>query len=113
MSPKARAAAAHFRAHERRRVALSATLRDGRGAFSWRVRVRDLGLGGAGIELDQPIDGGHEVVLEIVAPSLWDPLVVRGDVAWAQGERAGVRFAFEDPSLLFALFEVLAAEGFE
>ncbi|MCC6558286.1 MAG: PilZ domain-containing protein, partial [Polyangiaceae bacterium] len=45
------AARDHFRAYARRRVDLGATLRDRQTADEQPVRVRDLGIGGACVEL--------------------------------------------------------------
>src|SRR5262245_22405219 len=108
-------ARAYFRVHERRRVDFPAKLcvhdgsrPGGLASEPWTrgpkrdVRVRDLGLGGAGIEIPEgalspsPIDRQRRglasegpvidqempVTLELLAPVLWDPLVLEGKVAW-------------------------------
>ena len=109
----------HFRAEARRVVALAAVVRDESSRFVWRARVRDLGLGGAGLELAEAAAAGQRVVLEIAVPTRWDPLVVRGVIAWVrQGEgrepwRAGVRFAFDDTSAAWTLWDVLGAEAYD
>jgi hypothetical protein len=115
------AARDHFRAHARRRVDLDATLRAKDGAFAHEARVRDLGLGGACVEL--PDAGGVEreapVVLEVMAPTLWDPLLLGGRIAWVRrGERArplraGVRFEHRDSAALYALFQLLGAQVYD
>lgn len=105
----------HFRRHERRLVKIPGMLRDRSGGFGWRVQVADLGLGGAGVEAGavEAVLPGHPIVLEIVAPTLWDPLTVRGSVAWiAPSGRLGVRFDYDDSDLVVAVFEVLGVEGF-
>jgi hypothetical protein len=119
----------HFRAHARRRVDLDATLR-GRdpagaqgGVFTHDARVRDLGLGGACIEIADPdAFGGAEsqgsITLEVMAPTLWDPLVLDGRVAWirriaGRPTRAGVRFEHREPVALYALFQLLGAHLYE
>ena len=139
----------HFRAHERRRVDFPAKLcvhdgsrvAGGLASEPWTggpkrdVRVRDLGLGGAGIEIPEgalspsPLDRqrrglaseapiiDHEmpVTIELLAPVLWDPLVLEGKVAWirraGQGRptRAGIRFEHREPSVLYGLFQFLGA----
>jgi len=128
----------HFRAYARRRVDLGATLRDRQTAEEEPVRVRDLGLGGACVELPEGrrsiepagwsaaepglvaiLEQEAAVTLELTAPTLWDPLPLRGRVAWirrgAAGKpaRAGIRFEHHDAGSLFALHELLAATGFD
>ena len=88
-------------------------LRDRGGGFSWKVRVVDLSFGGAGMESAEALDKGHPVVVEVVAPSLWDPLVLRGHVVWSLTGRMGIAFEADDPQALFALFEVLTTNAYE
>jgi hypothetical protein len=123
------AARDHFRAHARRRVDLDAMLRGRDAGFSHDARVRDLGLGGACIEISDPGTGGGApplgvereaaVTLELMAPTLWDPLALGGKIAWvkrgAAGRptRAGVRFEHREPSALFALFQLLGAHVYD
>jgi hypothetical protein len=92
---------------------LPALLRDRGGGFSWGVRVIDISFGGAGIESTEALDPDHPVVLEVVAPSLWDPLVLRGHIVWSSAGRVGVAFDADDPQALFALFEVLTTNAYE
>jgi hypothetical protein len=124
----------HFRAHARRRVDLDATLRGRDGGFSHVARVRDLGLGGACVEIGDPTGSaallGREprdarvereapVTLEVMAPTLWDPLLLAGRVAWVRRgvagrpTRAGVRFEHREPSSLYALFQLLGAHIYD
>lgn len=119
----------HFRAHGRRRVSLAATLRRPLGDAAGnrrpegeRVRIRDIGLGGACVEaqsFEQPLRLEAQVVLEVTAPTLWDPLVLRGRVAWLRQGRAdepsrfGVRFDHAEQGGLFALFHLLGASTFD
>ena len=126
----------HFRAHGRRRVDLHARLGElsrahGEGRDpAFDVRVRDLGLGGACIEVSDsvlrslaaPFDVDAPVTIEVIAPTLWDPLLLRGKVAWmrrgarageARGVRAGVRFEHRDATALYALFQLLGAHAYD
>lgn len=134
------AARDHFRAHARRRVDLGATLRDRQTAEEQLVRVRDLGLGGICVELadgqgssEPGADAGWsspgpglaallvpeaDVTVELTAPTLWDPLPLRGKIAWirrAAGKptRAGVRFDHRDAAALFALYDLLTSAGYD
>lgn len=127
------AARDHFRAHARRSVDLDATLRGRDGAFSHTARVRDLGLGGACIELGPPtgaasllaadalpvVEREAQVILEVTAPTLWDPLTLPGRIAWVRHgaaprpTRVGVRFEHREPGALFALFQLLGAHAYD
>jgi hypothetical protein len=131
------AARDHFRAHARRRVELGAVLRSPAGLTRQDVRIRDLGLGGVCIEVPEldvaaarepgraarpgPVTLEREasVTLEVLAPSLWDPLVLAGKIAWirrsgpGRATRAGVRFEHREPSALYALFQLLGAHGYD
>ena len=63
------------------------------------------------------LDRDAQVTVELTAPTLWDPLVVRGTIAWikrgTQGRatRAGVRFEHREPAALFTLFQLLGAHA--
>jgi hypothetical protein len=137
------AARDHFRAHARRRGELGAVLRSPMSVSRQDVRIRDLGLGGVCIEVPEveaivppareqgraPIAAARalpvtlerevSVTLEVLAPTLWDPLVLAGKIAWirrgAPGRttRAGVRFEHREPSALYALFQLLGAHGYD
>lgn len=109
----------HFRAHGRRRVDLSATIRGVGAGFHKSARVVDLALGGACLELPDPLELDTRVTVEIVAPTLWDPLVLEGRVAWVRygggtlGARAGVEFEHAAGGAMFALFELLGAHAYD
>ena len=131
----------HFRAHGRQRVALAATLRSGDDETTvtldegGRARIRDIGLGGACVELARVTAEGQPpqsprppapaflraeapIIIEVTSPTLWDPLVLRGRVAWLRGVRGaeparfGVRFEHADQGGLFALFQLLGVHTF-
>ena len=116
----------HFRAHGRKNVNLPASLRDEQGSVDEEARIRNLGLGGACVEL-MPLAPAESVllrldsavVLEVTAPSLWDPLLVRGRVAWLKrstperGARIGLRFEHQEEGTLFALFQLLGTQAYD
>jgi len=116
----------HFRAHGRKNVSLPASLRDENRTFEEDANIKNLGLGGACVEL-APFAAAEpllmrldaSVTIEVIAPSLWDPLVLRGRVAWlrrSSAERAarlGVRFEHQEEGNLFALFQLLGAQAFD
>lgn len=122
----------HFRAHSRRRVDLPAVLRDRGGTSAQGAKVRNLGLGGALVEVAEPNESGGAgagleldlqpdgaVTLEVTAPTLWDPLTLRGRVAWVRrgqpggATHAGVRFEHRDAGSLYALFQLLGAHAYD
>lgn len=83
-----------------------------------RIRIVNLSLGGACIEAAEPVAPGSIVTLEIVAPTLWDPLVLRGRVVWSRSERGsvprtGLSFEHDDAIRAFALFELLGAHDYD
>lgn len=79
----------------------------------------DLGLQGARLELDEALVPGVDVIVELRAPTLWDPLTLTGRVAWAKWDidthiaQVGVHFEHRSPAALFALFELLGSQGFD
>jgi hypothetical protein len=106
----------HFRAHGRRRVDLSASLRRSQHGSDETIRIVDLSLAGACIEAQQPVLPGARVRVEIVAPTLWDPLVVKCRAVWSgspSSPRTGLSFEHADSALVFALFELLEAHAYE
>ena len=116
----------HFRAHGRKAVNLAASLCDELRSFEEEARIKNLGLGGACVELGarstaEPHVGRPDalVLLEVIAPSLWDPLILRGRVAWTrraapqQPMRVGLRFEHREQGSLFALFQLLGTQAFD
>jgi hypothetical protein len=103
-----------FRAQERLRVRLGAALRDPRLGWVREARVVDLHLFGAGLEMPDPPDVGTVLVVEVSAPSLWDPLRLPATVVWTKAPagrgpaRLGVRFDHAVPEPLLPLFDLLS-----
>jgi len=115
----------HFRAHARYPVELSATLKPRSGGSSQAVRIQDLGLGGAGLEIVEPapiFDALPEreapILLEITIASLWDPIRLRGRIAWLRrgvadrATRAGLRFEHREPTTIHAILLLLGNSSF-
>lgn len=111
----------HFRAHARHRVDLDGRLRIGEGA-SHAVRLRDIGVGGACVELVDAAPAGTldvegPIALEVTAPMLWDPLIVPGKIAWLRRMkperrvRLGVRFELRDVGALRGILKLLGGAG--
>jgi hypothetical protein len=119
----------HFRAHARRSVHLTVTLRSERGAWERLGHVVDLSLAGAGVETDEPLRAGERVTVAFATPTLWDPLVLTAWVAWAHPQRpipgldalgrprmvarAGLAFDYPTPDATLAMFEMLLAIAFD
>jgi hypothetical protein len=80
-----------------------------------QAQVQNVGLGGACVIVDEPLAAGDAVTLSFTAPTLWDPLLLRGRVAWVAGpsRRAGVAFEHRAADAAFALYELIAALGHE
>lgn len=113
---------AHFRALARQAVGVPGALRgvDAEAAWERDVQVLDLSLGGACLELSEPLPEGEAVELVIDTPKLWDPLTVPGAVRWtravpdAEGHRllVGLRFEHVSGGSVRALTQLLEAEAF-
>lgn len=107
-----------FRAHARRDVQLRAVVTHVQAGWQHQAQVVNLGLGGACIVLEQRLGAGDVVTLSFVAPTLWDPLLVRARVAWSEEAaprepaRAGIAFEHRNAPSVFALFELVAAMAY-
>lgn len=112
----------HFRAHARYPVDLGATIRARIGGATTPVRLRDLSLGGAGFEVldsraapSPTFEREAPMIIEIVLPSLWDPIALRGKIAWFRRggadrpARVGLRFEHRDPATVHSLLRLLDA----
>ncbi|MBN2192172.1 MAG: PilZ domain-containing protein [Polyangiaceae bacterium] len=112
-------AADHFRALARRPVSLPATLLAADGSWRTEVSVVDLGLGGAGLLVRGQRVAGTRVKLEVVSPSLWDPLLVEGTVCWTSAPddrgttRLGIAFDHHRAGRLRALLELIASAAYD
>lgn len=107
----------HYRAHARHGVTFAGELALG-DAERIGVRVVDLGIGGAGVEIDRAVALGERVTLHVAAPSLWEPLVVAAEARWCQPRdaaafRAGLRFALRSNRTLRSLLELLAEDAYD
>lgn len=105
------ARARHFRAFARRPSQLSAEVAFG--PIELRGRLVDLGLGGAGLILPEPVTAGERVHLALHLPQLWDPLRIAAEIAWCEARegagdtRAGVRFVAPSGRALRLIAEAL------
>jgi hypothetical protein len=86
--------------------------------------IENIGLGGARVVVDNMLAAGDGVSLSFTAPTLWDPLVLRGHVTWvappthmASGapapRAAGVAFEHTSTDAVFALYELIVTLGYE
>jgi hypothetical protein len=113
-----------FRAHARRHLRAKATLLHQGQGWDRDAVVVDLGFGGACVEVGEALAQGDRVTLSLVAPNLWDPLLVSGQVAWVRPSRidrggglamttAGVAFDLVHPTTLWAIFEMMGALDYD
>jgi len=106
----------HFRAHGRREVDLPATLRHRAERWKKRARVVNLSLGGVCIETTELVEPGIRITVELLVPTLWDPLVLEGRVAWVAHKddkvRMGIELEHQKTGPLFALAELLGAQAY-
>jgi hypothetical protein len=122
------ASGAPFRAHARRAVRIEALVTHLQAGWQQRAAVENIGLGGARVVVDRPVAAGDALSLSFTAPTLWDPLVLRGQVAWvgrppvaqaavaqaAAGPRpVGVAFDHKATDAVFALYELIVTLGYE
>jgi hypothetical protein len=81
-------------------------------------RLSDLSIAGAAIEVNELLEPGSLVTLELLAPTRWDPIAIKSSVRWVraatarQTARMGLSFIFNNHEPLFALFEVLGAHAY-
>ncbi len=83
----------HFRAHDRFRVQLAATMTVVSRGLETQGQILDVGLGGASLEVTQPLRLGEPVIIRVWTPAA----TLHGEVAWVAwaqsgAARAGVRF---------------------
>jgi len=102
-----------FRRFPRQSVTLSAVVAHPVSGWQRDVRVLDLCLAGAGLDVVTvpEIGAGDRVSLSFTSPALWDPLTLTARVVWVQGGRAGVAFEHKTPQSAHALYELLGARS--
>jgi hypothetical protein len=103
----------HFRAWPRRRSDAPVLVRVARSVpepQERRARLTDVGLGGAGLSVDEPLELGAALEVVVPAPNRWEPLVLPARVAWTEGRRAGVAFLPPSERDAYDLFELLGTQ---
>lgn len=119
MGADATSAPPHFRLHARKPVAIHAQVSHTSAGWERSLRVLNLGLGGACLELLDDVASGEELRVSFITPDRWDPLVLRARVAWiARGEdgavkRGGIAFDHDDAESAVALMLLIASHDFE
>ncbi|CAN5518072.1 hypothetical protein BH09MYX1_BH09MYX1_00740 [soil metagenome] len=110
---------AHFRLHGRKPVAIHAQVSHTTAGWERSLRVVDLALGGACLELMDDVAVGEALRVSFVTPDRWDPLVLKARVAWTQtGEdgvmkRGGVAFEHDDEESAVALLLLIGSHDFD
>ena len=111
--------AGQFRAHARRSTRLRALVTHLAEGWQRQADVINVGLGGACVVVDEALAVDDAVSLSFMAPTLWDPLVLRARVAWVgpahprEPTRAGVAFEHKSPTSALALFELVNTISYE
>ncbi|HVR20815.1 MAG TPA: PilZ domain-containing protein [Polyangiaceae bacterium] len=104
----------HFRLRARRNVHLPARISARESGIKLDTVLLDLGLEGACIELQAPVEVGDPVSITVELPGLWDPLVLDAIVTWTAPEneehdaRAGVHFSSPNGQSLLLIAELVA-----
>jgi hypothetical protein len=87
--------------------------------------VENIGFGGARLALDggAPAEFGDALSVSLLAPSLWDALVLRSRVVWVDDRavdgaaravrHVGVAFVHETPRDVLALHDLISALAYE
>jgi PilZ domain len=109
----ARATLAPFRAHARKAVRIASIVTHTQAGWQEQAAVENIGLGGARIRVENALAPGDVLTLSLTAPTLWDPLVLQGRVAWVASRAAGVAFEHKATDAVFALYELIVTLGYE
>ena len=104
----------HFRAYQRTQVAWAAQVSGLLSGESVSCVLVDIGMGGAQISCQSSLPEGAQASLCLIAPMLWEPLVMPARVAWAHeqdGERyhVGLQFLPETGPQLLILADLLGS----
>jgi hypothetical protein len=105
--------------HARRPVQLRAIVTHVAAGWQQSAIIVNLSLGGACALLDEHVAVDDVITLSFIAPTLWDPLVLRARLAWVGPsagpglKRAGVTFDQKSASAMLTLFELIATSGYE
>jgi hypothetical protein len=111
--------ATQSRAHMRRPMRMKASVLHQRVGWERDATVTDLGLGGAGIEIAESLMQGDRITFSLVAPNLWDPLLIAGRIVWVKPGtgldpiHCGIAFEFTHAATLWALFDLLGTLDYE
>jgi PilZ domain len=105
----------HFRVHERRAEPLSGQITTEGGAVH-PVRLLNLSLGGACVEVSTAPEVASRLRLELEAPNLWDPLHLIARVVWVEAHqnhfRVGLAFQFERPQVAGWVLDILSDSAY-
>ena len=115
--PSGMAVRDHFRSISRRPVSLRASVTTDSGAVGLPAIVADLGLGGTCLQMARPLTQGQRVCIQLLAPNLWNPLLLDGRVVWQRPDasgatRVGIHFDHTSGPTLMALLELIASYAY-
>lgn len=79
--------------------------------------MENIGLGGACLIIGQYVSSEDILAVSFITPATWDPLVLRGRVAWVRTDeamrRVGLAFEHESAQAVLALYELIVALAYE
>jgi PilZ domain-containing protein len=107
----------HFRVHARLPTRVRALVTHPQGGWEREVPIENIGLGGARIVVDARVALGDPVTVSLMAPTLWDSLVLPARIAWVgPGEpscAAGIAFEPTSAGAVLALCKFISTLGYE
>jgi hypothetical protein len=101
----------YFRATARFQANASATVTLLSTSQTVSASVRNVGLGGLCIEVEDAIQPGQDAIVQLATPWLWEPLRLQGSVVWSRGDAfpalLGIRFHHSSHTTVQTLFDLL------
>jgi hypothetical protein len=101
----------YFRAAARFQANASATVTFLATSQTMSATVRNVGLGGLCIEVEDAVQPDQDAIVQLATPWLWEPLRLQGNVAWSRGDAfpalLGIRFHHTSHLTVQTLFDLL------
>jgi Tfp pilus assembly protein PilZ len=101
----------HFRVTGRRQVSAVATLTLLGTSQTVTAHVRNVGLGGLCVEVDDAIAAGQDAVVMLSTAWLWEPLRLQGAIVWVRADvypaQVGIAIHHESYLTVKALYDFL------
>jgi hypothetical protein len=101
----------YFRAAARFKTSANATVTFLTTSQTVSAQVRNLGLGGVCIEVEDAAPAAQDAIVQLSTAWLWEPLRLQGHVVWSRDDAfpalLGIRFHHESPQTVQTLFDLL------